>query len=103
MFRTALMTAATAACAAVVFLAGAGTALAPEPAQLVAPLVGYTGEGATAVYVNTGVTTAAVKWPASWTYNASLHAGQACSTTDLAANAIATQVIQANGSYRRCA
>lgn len=84
------------------FLAGAGTALAPEPAQLTQSLIGGNGVSAAAYYVNTSSQTKVVRWPGTWTANTTLNAGTPCSTVELAAGAEATRTIQANGNYRKC-
>jgi hypothetical protein len=85
------------------WLAGAETALAPEPAQLIAALTGSNGNGAAAWYVNSDVRTDVVKWPGSYVYNTTLVAGQPCSTVDLAAWMTTSRVIVATGNYRKCA
>jgi hypothetical protein len=106
MIRTALITAVAAAALAAsaggVWLAGAGTALAPEPAQLTAGLAGGSGASAAAVFVNTKVETKVVKWPSTWTANTTLAAGTPCSPTDLAVGQEVTRFIQASGNYRKC-
>ena len=106
MIRTTL-TAVVAAAAIVasaggVWFAGAGTALAPEPAQLTSNLYGSTGATAAAYYVNTAVETGVVKWPGTYHYNPNLAAGTPCSPYDLGAWATTSRVIQATGNYRKC-
>ena len=77
-------------------------AFAVEPAHLTASL----GEGissiAPALYPN-NVATSVIRWPGSWAYNTTLKAGTPCSTTSLAAGMATTQVIYAQGNYRKCA
>jgi hypothetical protein len=84
-------------------LAGAGTALAPEPAQLTGPF-GSASHGSTAEarFVNTNVETTVVKWPGSWTASTTLAPGTPCSTVELAPGEVATRTIQATGNYRKC-
>ena len=108
MIRTPL-TAVVAAAAAVasaggVWLAGAGTALAPEPAVVkdYAYLSGSDGATAAAYYVDTAVETGVVKWPGYYKYNPNLAAGTPCSPYDLGPWATTSRVIQAMGSYRKC-
>lgn len=105
MIRTALVTvaaAATLAGAGGAWLAGAETALAPEPATLTQYLGGTNGATAGAFYSNTSVETRVVKWPGTFTYNTTLAAGTPCSTVDLGPWAQATRVIHASGNYRKC-
>lgn len=105
MSRTTLTAAVAAAALAVggsVWFAGAGTALAPEPAQLTADLQGSNGATAAAYYVNTEIQTGVVKWPSTYSYNPGLPAGTPCSPYDLGAWATSSRVIQANGNYRKC-
>jgi hypothetical protein len=95
--------------AAVVIMAGSaggtmiahsGTALAPEPAFLTAPL-DSTNMTAAAYYVNTGVPTSVVKWSSS--YNpGTVPAGTPCSPFDLAPGTQTAKVIVATGNYRKC-
>ncbi len=83
-------------------LADAGTALAPEPARLTAPLSGSTGATGAAYYVNTSLETTVKKWPSSYMYAPNLAPGTPCSPTDLAAWVETSRVIQATGNYRKC-
>lgn len=83
-------------------LAQGGTALAPEPAILTAPLSGSNGASAVAYYVNTNVETSVKKWSESYLYAPNLAPGTPCSPYSLAAGAEATRVIVAMGNYRRC-
>jgi hypothetical protein len=87
------------------FLSGAGTALAPEPAKLVASLSGGTGATAAGVYVNTQAKTSVVLWGTSSVYAPNgPAAGTPCSPGYLAANSQTTMVIQVLAlGYRRCA
>lgn len=90
--------------AGVTFLAGAGTALAPEPAKLVgSTAVSYTGQTGPAQYLS-GTTTTIVRWPTTGSANAdgSPRAGQPCATTYLAPGATTTKVIRVSGSSRNC-
>ena len=103
MIRTALVT--VVAAAALAWLAGSGTALAPEPAQLLVDLTAGQGTGtsASARFVNSEAATSVVKFPASWTPGyAWLVAGTPCSTTELGAYQTTAHSIQASGNYRRC-
>jgi hypothetical protein len=85
---------------------GAGTASAPEPAQLVAPLAAVTGYTAEARLVSSHVSTNVVLFPASAVNSPNgPAAGTPCSPGQLAAGATTTHVIQVlpgTTSYRRC-
>ena len=98
----AVTIAALAGSAGGTFLAGAGTALAPEPAMLTADLSGSNGATAAALYSNTNVGTSVVKWPKSYTYGPWLAAGTPCNDVDLPPGAVVTSVIVATGNYRKC-
>jgi hypothetical protein len=95
------------AVAAGTFFAGAGSALAPEPAKLSSrlPVSGATA----AIYVNTSTPTTVVFWGSSWTVASNgPAAGTPCSSSALAADAITSQAIQTfvtsgGFTYRRCA
>jgi hypothetical protein len=95
--------------AAVAFSAGAGTALAPEPARLATVLSGSTGATAAAVFVNSSAPTRVLYYSSSWVVGGSSGpaAGTPCSSMALPADPTTTQVIQAFTSgaytYRRCA
>ncbi len=80
----------------------AGVARAPEPAHLTAPLSNSNGAAASAVYSNSNSPTTVVRWPSSWAFNTTLKAGTPCSTVALSAGMITTQVIHAQGNYRKC-
>ena len=111
MIRTALTTvavaAALAATAGSAWFAGAGTALAPEPAMLTAPLSAgspydYNTPTAGAYYVNSRVPTSVVKWPSTYKPNTTLPVGTPCSNIDLGTWQQTAQVIVAAGNYRKC-
>ncbi len=102
MIRTALATAVIAASAGAALLAGAGTALAPEPLMLTQTLANNNGASAAGFYLNSSVEGVAVRWPSSWTPNTSLVAGTPCSTTALLPWQQATKSIWATGNYRKC-
>ena len=92
-------------CAAVVWMAGAGSAVAPEPARLTSTLAS-TG-GSNAVYVTSLSRTTAYFLSASWTPS-SLPVGAPCSSVAPVpynpANPLTlTTVVQGSGNYRRCA
>ena len=95
---------AVAAGATITFSAGASSALAPEPAKLVATYaLTSTGHIGPARYLSGGSTTI-VRWPASGTANAdgSPHGGQPCTTTYLAPGGTTAKVIRVSGSSRFC-
>lgn len=98
---TAVLALSAFASAAGVWVAGAGTALAPEPAFLTQDLGGSTGTMASAYYANTSTPTNVIKWPGTWTAG-SVAAGTPCSTFNLDSGAETTTVIVANGHYRKC-
>jgi hypothetical protein len=86
------------------FLAGAGSALAPEPAKLVGTTpVSYNGQVGPAAYLS-GTATKIVRWPSSGQANrdGSPAAGQPCTTIYLAPGSTTTKVIVALGSSRLC-
>ena len=98
-FLTALI------CAAVVWMAGAGSAVAPEPARLTSTL--STTGAANGVYIYSLGRTTAYFLSASWTPS-SLPVGAPCSTVaPLPYNPLKpltlTTVVQGSGNYRRCA
>jgi hypothetical protein len=87
-------------CAAMVWMAGAGTALAPEPARLNSTL--YSSGATSATYVNTLSSTSAYFLSSSWTPS-SLPVGAPCSTTfPRPAGTTLSTVVVASGSYRKC-
>ena len=87
-------------CAAAVWMAGAGSALAPEPARLNTTLYGTGASSAT--YINTLRTTSGYFLSASW-MPSSLPAGTPCSTTaPVPAGTTLTKVVVASGNYRKC-
>jgi hypothetical protein len=84
---------------------GAGTASAPEPAQLVAPLLSATGSTADARLVSSHVLTTVVIFPASAVNSPNgPAAGTPCSPGQLAAGGTTTHVIQVfpGTTVRRC-
>jgi hypothetical protein len=84
------------------WLHGAGTARAPEPAQLTeAGLGGNNGAYATGRLVGSGLPTDVVKWPSSYTPG-TVPADTPCSPVALPAGAITGRVIVATGNYRKC-
>jgi hypothetical protein len=90
------LSAVAVASAVLTFFAGAGEALAPEPARLTGPLAGA------AVYFS-GSPTTVVKWSASYVSAVNPPAaGTPCGTADLGTGTATTKVIQAVGTYRRC-
>ena len=99
---TSVAAAAIACSTAGGWLAGAGSALAPEPLMLTSTLTGSNGATAAGYYIDTKVDGAAVKWPSTWTYNTSLAAGTPCSTVALSGAYLVTKYIQATGNYRKC-
>ncbi len=97
------LTAAAIACALAIFIAGAGTALAPEPARLRAPLTDTVGAIADAYWVNTTTSTTVVRATSSYRYwSPAPPAGTPCSTTTLEAGQQTSKVIVASGNYRKC-
>ena len=87
-------------CAAAVWMAGAGSALAPEPARLNSTL--YSSGADSAIYINTLRATNAYFVSSSW-MPSSVPAGTPCSTTaPVPAGTILTKVVVASGSYRKC-
>jgi hypothetical protein len=96
------LSAVAVASAVLTFFAGAGEALAPEPARLTGPLAGAAGTTAPAVYFS-GSPTTVVKWSASYVSVVNPPAaGTPCGTADLGTGTATTKVIQAVGTYRRC-
>ena len=98
---TCAVTIAAIGAAGGVWLTGARSALAPEPARVNGNLYGN-GWSTTANYITSGGTTTAWYWSGSWSAS-SIPAGVPCTTRALQAGETATQVIQAYGNYRRCA
>ena len=89
------------ACALAIWMGGAGTALAPEPARVNGDLYG-SGWSTSANYVYSNATTTALWWSGSWTVS-SIPVGTPCTTTAVSAGTTVTKVIQGYGGYRRCA
>ena len=89
------------ASAAGVWSAGAGTALAPEQAELTSTL--QTTSASAVWHLTRTSTTAYFLSSTNWTYNPSLPVGAPCSSTaNRPAGSVLTQVVQAFGNYRRC-
>ena len=78
----------------------AGSALAPEPADLKSTLAGTYGATAAAVVYEQKAATLLL-WPASWEIG-SAAAGTPCSPYGLPAGTRPTNRIQARGNYRAC-
>jgi hypothetical protein len=85
-----------------VWLHGAGTASAPEPAKLTGTM-GNVSTLAPAVYLS-GASTTILRWPSSGSARAdgTPRAGQPCTTVWLPTGATTKQVIVAVGSSRFC-
>ena len=99
--------AAAGAIASGTFFAGAGSALAPEPAKLTVKIDGTTGATGAAVYVNSATPTKVLFYNSSWVAAAiGPAAGTPCSSTGLPVDAITSHVIQTLATsstvYRRC-
>jgi hypothetical protein len=92
-------------CAAAAWTIDAGSALAPEPADLSDPLSGGAGTTAAAVTV-TQQTSTVLLWPGTYTSGGgpAVFAGAPCSTSGLALGLRTTKRIQANasGTQHRC-
>ena len=80
----------------------AGSALAPQPADLWTPLSATVGATASAYWTGTPFPTQARLWPSSW-MSGSAYPGQPCSPWGLPPGARTTKVIHADGSLRKCA
>lgn len=82
---------------------GAGSVLAPEPADLVAPLGSATGATAPAVTFPKPFVSSVPLWPAAWTPGGEhLLAGTPCSPWGIPAGGRTTRRIEARGRLRRC-
>jgi hypothetical protein len=79
---------------------GAGSALAPSPADLTSPLANSTGATAAAVYVQPQRSTVLL-WPEVWTPG-DVAVGTPCATYGLPAGARTSKRIEGIGSLRRC-
>lgn len=93
------------ACASAAWAIGAGSALAPEPADLTDPLIGGTGATAGAIITIKPQTTTVLLWPAYFVSGGnSIAAGTPCSTFGIAPGTRTTKRIQENlsGTQRRC-
>ena len=85
------------------WLAGAGTAHAPEPARLVEDLTGTTGATGAAVYSYSEAPTTVLKWPSTYVNVANPPAaGTPCSVGSLWYGDETRRVIQRAGNYARC-
>lgn len=90
------------ACAGAAWAIGAGSVLAPEPADLKSALVGSTGATAAAVIIQQR-TANYLLWPASFQVgNATIVAGAPCSPYGLPYGTRTTSRIVASGAYRAC-
>jgi hypothetical protein len=87
-------------CAGAAWTFAAGSALAPEPADLKSALAASDGATAAAVYVAPQRSTLLL-WPETWEVG-SMPVGTPCSTYGLPAGARTTKRIEGIGSYRRC-
>jgi hypothetical protein len=82
------------------FFAGAGSALAPEPARLASTLASTGSTAATLIYSRTVVP--AYFLSSSWTPS-SMPAGLPCSTTaPVPSGTVLTHYVVASGNYRKC-
>jgi hypothetical protein len=81
---------------------GAGSALAPEPADLKSSLAGSYGTTAAAVIVEQYPIPPLLLWPASWQSGPSIAVGTPCSPYGLPAGARPTNRIQGRGTLRAC-
>ena len=90
-------------CAGAAWTFDAGSALAPEPADLSDPLAGGRGATAAAVTTHQQVSTVLL-WPGTWTSGGgpAVVAGAPCSTSVLAPGLRPTKRIEARGSQHRC-
>ncbi len=80
----------------------AGSALAPEPADLKSSLAGTSGATAAAVIVERYPIPTLLLWPAHWEPGPSIAVGTPCSPYGLPAGARATNRIHGRGSLRAC-
>jgi hypothetical protein len=80
----------------------AGSALAPEPADLKSALAGGYGATAAAVIVERYPAPTLLLWPASWQSGPSIVVGTPCSPYGLPAGARPTDRIQGRGTLRAC-
>jgi hypothetical protein len=88
-------------CAGGAWTFDAGSALAPEPADLKSSLAGTYGATAAAVIVEQQPSTLLL-WPASWEVGPSIVVGTPCSPYGLPYGARPTSRIQGSGSLRAC-
>jgi hypothetical protein len=88
-------------CAAAAWTIDAGSALAPEPADLSVPLSGGTGATAAAT-TSTQQRSTVLLWPAYWQYGPSIAVGTPCSTYGIPIGERPTKRIEGRGNNRRC-
>jgi hypothetical protein len=84
------------------WLQGAGTARAPEPADINGTLGVSNGATANAVFVSSREPTTVLRWPNSWMYGPQYPAGQPCMTSGEVGQ-LAGKVLVAYGGNRKCA
>ena len=80
----------------------AGSALAPEPADLKSSLAATSGATAAAVIVEYYPSPTFLRWPAHWEVGPSIPVGTPCSPYGLPYGARPTNRIEGRGSYRAC-
>ena len=80
----------------------AGSALAPEPADLKSSLAATSGATAAAVIVEYYPSPTFLLWPAHWEYGPSIVVGTPCSPYGLPYGARPTDRIEGRGSFRAC-
>jgi hypothetical protein len=82
---------------ATAFFSGSGTALAPEPAKLTAPLGSAGGMTAAAYYPNSLASTTVIKWGGTFVTGgaAMTYVGHPCSTVPLASGELVTMTLVA--------
>lgn len=92
-------------CAGAAWMIDAGSALAPEPADLFDPLAGGAGATAEAIVTRTEPRSTVVLWPGTWTSGGGprVFVGAPCSTYGpLPLGVRPTKRIEARGSQHRC-
>jgi hypothetical protein len=87
--------------AGTVWLAGASSALAPEPVRLNGSL-GGNGTYASAAGLNSGGMAWAYQWTNSWAASSTVPAGAPCASYNAPSGTTLTSVIQRVGSFVRC-
>ena len=80
----------------------AGSALAPEPADLKSSLAASSGATAAAVIVEYYPSPTFLRWPAHWEVGPSIPVGTPCSPYGLPYGARPTNRIEGRGSFRAC-